>query len=64
MTTAVSDQCITQWNVEFEDNHWEMDFNAHAVGEPDPFGEFLSQEKFEKLQSEVWNSRKLVAEIN
>lgn len=27
LTTSVSDQCIVQWRVEFEDKHWELDFN-------------------------------------
>ena len=27
-TTSLSDQCIIQWRVEYEDQHWELDFNA------------------------------------
>lgn len=27
MSTSVSDQCIVQWRVEYEDKHWELDFN-------------------------------------
>ena len=27
LSTSVSDQCIVQWRVEYEDKHWELDFN-------------------------------------
>lgn len=28
MSTSVADQCIVQWRVEYEDRHWELDFNT------------------------------------
>ena len=27
LSSSVSDQCICQWKVEFEDKHWDLDFN-------------------------------------
>jgi hypothetical protein len=27
MSTSVSDQSIVQWRVEYEDKHWELDYN-------------------------------------
>ena len=27
LSTSVNDQCIVQWRVEYEDKHWELDFN-------------------------------------
>ena len=49
LTTSVQDQCIVQWKIEYEDKHWELDFNQCIKTEPDPFAEFLSYEKFAKL---------------
>jgi hypothetical protein len=51
ISTSVSDQCIVQWRVEFEDKHWELDFNQisvdpdaatlHPQQPADPFQEFI-----------------------
>jgi hypothetical protein len=60
--------------VEFEDTHWELDFNKveyelhpaalHPAQPLDPYNEFMSKDKFEKLLSEVWAQRLQVSEIN
>ena len=56
-TTSLLDQCIIQWRVEYEDQHWELDFNTYLQDKPDPFAEVPSQHKFEKLVHEIWNQR-------
>jgi len=62
-STSLSDQCIVQWKVEFEDQYWELDFNRFGT-KPDPFGEVLKMEKYKILQNEIWNHRLDVAEAN
>jgi hypothetical protein len=57
MTTSVSDQCIVQWRVEYEDQHWELDFNNYLPDVSDPFNEYLTRSKFDKLLNETWNVR-------
>jgi len=57
-TTSLLDQCIIQWRVEYEDQHWELDFNTYLQDIGDPFVEVPSQHKFEKLVHEIWNQRK------
>lgn len=64
MTTSVSDQCIVQWRVEYEDQHWELDFNQYLPEVNDPFDEFMSRQKFEKLVAEKWTQRLQISEIN
>ena len=54
-TTSLQDQCIIQWRVEYEDQHWELDYNAYLQDIGDPFVEVPSQLKFEKLVHEIWN---------
>ena len=39
LTTSLKDQCIIQWKVEYEDMHWELDFNAVQNEINDPFAE-------------------------
>lgn len=55
LTTSISDQCIVQWRVEYEDQHWELDFNNYIVDSVDPFGEVPPLTKFEKMVNEIWS---------
>ena len=45
-TTSLSDQCIIQWRVEYEDQHWELDFNAFQPETTDPFVEVPTHHRF------------------
>ena len=45
------------WRVEYEDQHWELDFNAFINDIGDPFAEVPNLTKFEKLLHEVWQQR-------
>jgi hypothetical protein len=49
MTTSLDDQCIIQWQIEYEDDYWELDFNGFQVSSPDPYAEYPAHEKFVKL---------------
>lgn len=64
MTTSVSDQCIVQWRVEYEDQHWELDFNNFLKDVSDPFNECLNRVQFDKLMKEKWSVRLQVSDIN
>lgn len=64
LSTATADQCIIQWRVEYEDQHWELDFNAFISDSPDPFAEVPSLTKFEKLLNENYSQRLHISEIN
>jgi hypothetical protein len=37
-----------QFKLEYEDRHWELDFNFVDQAQEDPFAEIQSKEKFEK----------------
>jgi len=63
-STALQDQCILQWRVEFEDQDWELDYNKLNTEIKDPFAEVPTQERFKSLFSEIWNQRLEVARIN
>jgi hypothetical protein len=66
LTTSLTDQCIVQWRVEFEDQDWELDFNRFAPDriKQDPFVEVMNQDKFNTYLNEIWNYRNEVAELN
>lgn len=66
LTTSLSDQCIVQWRVEYEDQDWEMDFNRFAADrvKADPFTEVMPLEKFTTSLKETWNFRNEVADFN
>ena len=55
LTTAHKDQCIIQWKVEYEDMHWELDFNEVNMTKNDPLEEVPSKLKFDKCVYEIWN---------
>lgn len=64
LTTSVRDQCVIQWKVEYEDMHWELDFNAVQQNLGDPFAEVPTKINFEKSVNEVWNARLQLPEIS
>jgi hypothetical protein len=64
LTTGKEDQCIIQWRVEYEDQHWELDFNAFVGDLPDPYSEVPILKKFDKLQHEIWHQRLQITEIH
>ena len=47
-----------QWKVEYEDMHWELDFNQVQNENPDPFAEVPSKVQFDKCVNEIWNVRR------
>ena len=53
-----------QWRVEYEDQHWELDFNTIKYDKPDPFDEFPDRQLFNKLKNEIWNIRQEISNIN
>jgi hypothetical protein len=53
-----------QWRVEYEDQHWELDYNTFKRDVKDPFDEVPDRPSFEKLKNEIWNVRQEVSNIN
>jgi hypothetical protein len=62
-TSALQDQCILQWKIEFEDQSWELDYNDVVQDKLDPFAEVPGQDKFTTLNKEVWSERRDISEI-
>ena len=63
LTTSLKDQCIIQWKVEYEDMHWELDFNNVQTELSDPYMEVPNKVTFDKFVNEIWNQRLAIPEI-
>ena len=48
VTSAVEDQCVIHWEVGYEDQKWDLDFNRWELYQ-DPYAEVLEREKFERF---------------
>lgn len=55
-SSALSDQCVIQWKVEYEDQEWELDYNNidAKMGYSDPYEEVPAEDNFKIFLNEIW----------
>jgi hypothetical protein len=65
-SSALSDQCIVQWKLEYEDQEWELDYNNidQKMGAEDPYEEVPSEPNFKILVNDIWQQRLEINSIN